>query len=345
MDTRHTQTTARARARATNTTKHRQPPRPATHLLNNRPRLRNRHLPLFSLFAPPNAPRAPLGQLEDLVRDKARIGPIKSETRTDPARALGVAPCASRYVDLNGTIIERPFFQQGPKVLSLVLICVLAHQHVEDTLFDRGSYFLCHLLLEPFSCHRNRHVDQVANDLVNVLPVETNFGELGRLYLDEWRLGQLGDAASNLRLAATRGADHEDVFGDYLVTQFVAELVPAPTVAEGYCYCALGVILSHDKLIQLVYHLARLEGGQERRARGCGVYFLCKRRSCRRRLQCARGEVEGSVREPKSGAEEWKKWDTLPTSGLPATGSPAAIDSLRNSDPTKPLRDHLSLPN
>jgi hypothetical protein len=59
----------------------------------------------------------------------------------------------------------------------------------------------------------DRHVDQVADDGIHVLAHVADLGELGGLDLDEGRVGQPGQAARNLGLADTGGADHQDVLG------------------------------------------------------------------------------------------------------------------------------------
>ena len=63
----------------------------------------------------------------------------------------------------------------------------------------------------------DRDLGQVAHDRVDVLADVAHLGELGRLHLDEGRVGQLRQAARDLGLADAGGADHQDVLGRDLV--------------------------------------------------------------------------------------------------------------------------------
>ena len=66
----------------------------------------------------------------------------------------------------------------------------------------------------------DRHINQIADDGFDVAADVADFGELGGLDLDEWRVGQLRKAAGDLCFADAGGADHEDVLGRDLGTQF-----------------------------------------------------------------------------------------------------------------------------
>src|SRR5690606_27017798 len=100
------------------------------------------------------------------------------------------------------------------------------------------------LLLEP-----DRLFDQVARDLLDVAADVADFGELGRLDLDEWGLGELGQAAADLGLAAAGGPDHQDVLRRDLVAQLGREALAAPAVPERHGDCALGFGLADDVLV------------------------------------------------------------------------------------------------
>src|SRR3546814_14203181 len=81
-------------------------------------------------------------------------------------------------------------------------------------------------------CSSDLFFDQVARDLLDVAADIADLGELRRLDLDEGGVGQLGQAARNLCLAAARRADHQDILGAHLVAQFGRELLAAPAVAQ-----------------------------------------------------------------------------------------------------------------
>jgi hypothetical protein len=93
-------------------------------------------------------------------------------------------------------------------------------------------------------------LDQVAGDLFHVAADIADLGELGRFHLDEGRVGQLGEAAADLGLAAAGGADHQDVLGRHLVAQLGVELLPAPAVAQRHGDRALGLLLTDDMGIE-----------------------------------------------------------------------------------------------
>ena len=85
---------------------------------------------------------------------------------------------------------------------------------------------------------------------VHVAANVTDLGELGRLDFDEGSVGELRQAAADLRLSATGWADHQDVLGRDLLAQLGGELLPAPAVAESDRDGLLGVVLADDVLIE-----------------------------------------------------------------------------------------------
>jgi hypothetical protein len=101
------------------------------------------------------------------------------------------------------------------------------------------------LLLEP-DCL----LDEVAGDLLDVAADIADLGELGRLDLDERRVGELREAAADLGLAAAGGADHQDVLGRDLVAQLRRELLAAPAVAQRHCDGLFRVLLADDVLVE-----------------------------------------------------------------------------------------------
>src|SRR3546814_13304722 len=95
----------------------------------------------------------------------------------------------------------------------------------------------------------DRFFDEIARDLLDVAADIAHFGELGRLDLDERRIGELRQTPRNLGLAAAGGADHEDVLGRPLVAQIGVELLPAPAAAQRAGDRALGVLLAESVLV------------------------------------------------------------------------------------------------
>ena len=106
------------------------------------------------------------------------------------------------------------------------------------------------LVAAPVALEPNRFLDEVARDLLDVAADVADLGELGRLDLDERRVGELRKPAADLGLAAAGRADHEDVLGRDLVAQLGAELLPPPAVAKRDGDRLLGVVLPDDMLVE-----------------------------------------------------------------------------------------------
>ena len=116
---------------------------------------------------------------------------------------------------------------------------------------------LAHLLAH----HDDGGVDQVAHDLLDVAADVADLGELGRLDLEERRLGELGEAARDLGLADAGGADHQDVLRIDLLADVVGQLLAPPAVAQRHRDGALGVLLADDEAVELGDDLAGGEVG------------------------------------------------------------------------------------
>ena len=78
----------------------------------------------------------------------------------------------------------------------------------------------------------DRHLDQVADDLLDVAADIADLGELGGLDLDEGRAGKPGQAARDLGLADAGRPDHQDVLRHHLFAHLAFELLAAPAVAQ-----------------------------------------------------------------------------------------------------------------
>src|SRR3546814_1706849 len=107
--------------------------------------------------------------------------------------------------------LAKVFARRGGGILARQRVEQAVHRRVFSLVLDRGT---ATLLLEP-----DRFFDEIARDLLDVAADIAHFGELGRLDLDERRIGELRQPPRNLGLAAAGGADHEDVLGRHLVAQ------------------------------------------------------------------------------------------------------------------------------
>jgi hypothetical protein len=94
------------------------------------------------------------------------------------------------------------------------------------------------------------HLLDIAADIADL-------GELGRLDLDEGRLGELGQAAADLGLAHAGRPDHQDVLGRHFRAQRFGQLLAAPAVAQGNGHGALRILLADDEAVELGHDLAR----------------------------------------------------------------------------------------
>ena len=112
---------------------------------------------------------------------------------------------------------------------------------------------------------RDRDLDQVAHDLLDVAADVADLGELGRLDLEERRAGKPRQAARNLGLADAGRADHQDVLRQHFLAQPLVELHAAPAIAQRDRDRALGVALPDDEAVELGNDLAGREVGHASR--------------------------------------------------------------------------------
>src|SRR3546814_10791981 len=90
------------------------------------------------------------------------------------------------------------------------LACFLAVQRIEQALHCGFRCGFPHRFAPSVTLHANGFFDQIANNLLYVAADIADLSEIGCLHLYERRVGQLGQAARNLCLAAARGAYHQD---------------------------------------------------------------------------------------------------------------------------------------
>jgi len=114
-------------------------------------------------------------------------------------------------------------------------------------------------LFTPHQC--NRLVDKVAYHGLNIPTHIADLGELGRLDLDERRIGQTRQTARNLGLAHAGGANHQDVLRRDLGAQAGINLLAAPAVAQRDRHGALGTGLANDMAVEFGDDLLGGHGG------------------------------------------------------------------------------------
>ena len=86
-------------------------------------------------------------------------------------------------------------------------------QGIEYAVLGGIERAVAHRLHRPVAPILDRDLHQVANDGLDITADVADFGELGRLDLDEGRMGQACKAPGNLGLAHTGRANHQDVLG------------------------------------------------------------------------------------------------------------------------------------
>ena len=135
------------------------------------------------------------------------------------------------------------------------------NQHVEDALLGGVLGTRAHLLHVGLARLLDGDLDQVANDRVHVLADIADLGELGRLDLDERRIGQARQTARNLGLAHAGRANHQDVLRRDLGAQAGINLLAAPAVAQRDRHGALGTGLANDMAVEFGDDLLGGHGG------------------------------------------------------------------------------------
>src|SRR6185295_13302859 len=162
------------------------------------------------------------------------------------------------HLDVDLLVVELAFAQFFPELLArdaFFLGPFEAHQHVEDAVLGRVLGARAHALDRLIPRLLDADLDQVAHDGVDVAADVADLGELGRLDLDERRVGEPREAPRDLGLAHAGGPDHEDVLGRDFLAQRIGDLLPPPAVAQGDRHRALGSALPDDVLVELMHDL------------------------------------------------------------------------------------------
>ena len=123
-------------------------------------------------------------------------------------------------------------------------------QRIEHALFRGELGLALDILAQPLARHDQRHLDQIAHDLLDIAADIADFGEFGRFDLDERRLRQLGEAPRDLGLADTGRADHQDVLRQNLLAQLFGKLLSPPAIAQSDRDGAFGVGLADNVTIE-----------------------------------------------------------------------------------------------
>ncbi len=166
-----------------------------------------------------------------------------------------------RDLDLDLALVERAFAQHLAEFLARrgigrlhVLDVDLARrrkEHVEQPLLGDVGRAVADLARFGLARLLDRGFGQVADDRVDVAADVADFGEFGRLDLDERRVGEPREPARDLGLAHAGRADHQDVLRRDLLAQRLRHLLAAPAVAQRDRHRALRRVLPDDVLVEL----------------------------------------------------------------------------------------------
>ncbi len=167
-----------------------------------------------------------------------------------------------RELDLDLLVVELAFAQHLAEFLARGRIgrlhVVEVHfarrrqQRIEHALLGGVGGAVANLARFGLARLLDRRLGEVADDRVDVAADVADFGELGRLDLDERRVGELRQPARDLGLADAGRSDHQDVLGRDLLPQRVGDLLTPPAIAKRDGDGALGRVLADDVLVQLV---------------------------------------------------------------------------------------------
>ena len=191
-----------------------------------------------------------------------------------------------RDLDLDFLVVELAFAQHLAETLArrafLALRFGLAkadaarrrQQRVEDAIF--GGFFGAKLNLGRglFAHLLDRGFHQVADDGVDIASDVADFGELGRLDLDEGRVGEPRQPSRDLGLADPGRPDHQDVLRRDFLPQRLIDLLAPPAVAQGDRDRALGGSLADDVFVEFVDDFFGGHRDQDSGARDQGVLSL-----------------------------------------------------------------------
>ena len=125
-----------------------------------------------------------------------------------------------------------------------------ADQGIEHAVFGGELRPGLHVLALAFPGLRDRDLDEIADDLLDVAADIADLGEFRGFDLDEWRAGELGEPPRDLGLADAGRPDHQDVFRQHFLAQIACQLQPPPAVAQRDGDGALGVGLADDEAVE-----------------------------------------------------------------------------------------------
>ena len=125
-----------------------------------------------------------------------------------------------------------------------------ADQRIEHAILGGELGAGLHVLALALAGLRDRDLDEIADDLLDVAADIADLGEFGGFDLDEGRAGEFRQPPRDLGLADAGRPDHQDVLRQHLLAQRAGELQPPPAIAQRDRDGALGVGLADDEAVE-----------------------------------------------------------------------------------------------
>ena len=125
-----------------------------------------------------------------------------------------------------------------------------ADQRIEHAFLGGELRAGLHVLALALAGLRDRDLDEIADDLLDVAADIADLGEFGGFDLDERRAGEFCQPPRDLGLADAGRPDHQDIFRQHFLAQIAGELQPPPAVAQRDRDGALGVGLADDEAVE-----------------------------------------------------------------------------------------------
>ena len=148
-----------------------------------------------------------------------------------PGMSNGIAGASSTSISTSA-VSRLPSAKRWRKLARVASLDPLPVSASSSRSIAASSAAVADRLAAPLALQPDRFLDQVAGDLLDVAADIADLGELGRLDLDERRVGELRQPPADLGLAAAGRPDHQDVLGRHFLAQLGRQLLPPPAVAQ-----------------------------------------------------------------------------------------------------------------
>ena len=129
-------------------------------------------------------------------------------------------------------------------------------QQVEDALFGGLLGSIGDFVELFFAHHVDGSFDKVADHRFDIAADVADFGVFRGFDFDEWAAGQTREAAGDFGFADAGWADHQNIFGKNVFSDFGRKLLATHAIAQGDCDGTFGGVLADDVFVELGDDLA-----------------------------------------------------------------------------------------